>query len=96
MSLSSSPHEDVDVHDVYEPSHRKYVKPFNQTSSVGLDPYDDVKNLPLAIEVRGPISLLLSCVFSLVLLLCSLFLSLKPLYYGNSSFIMSVIFIKKQ
>lgn len=32
---------------------------------MGLDPYDHVKNLPLAIEVRGPISLLLSYVFSL-------------------------------
>lgn len=85
-------------------THRKYVKPFNQTSSVGLDPSDDVKNLPLHLYSRTlPVmpsedQFLYFYHVCLVyfFLLCSLFLSLKPLYYGNSSFMMSAIFIKKQ
>lgn len=68
MSLSPSPHEDVDVHYVYEPSHTGNV--LNLLSRLppfrGLDPSDDVKNLHLYLQTPpmtpSEDQFLLSCV----------------------------------
>lgn len=88
MTLSPSPHEDMDVHYVYEPSHtgnmlnlltRLPVQP------LGLDPADDVKNLPQHLYLRRlpmiPSEDQFLYFYHVCLLyfflLCSLFLSFK-------------------
>lgn len=86
MSLSPSPHEDMDAHYVYEPSHTGNM--LNLLSRLprqpsGLDPSDDVENLHLYLRTLAVIlsedQFLFFYPVCLVyfFLLCSLFLSCK-------------------